>query len=112
MDRPMDRPVMAVRSIRYWDGSWHGWDLDWSAVWTGALTMLVAAAMFSLIAVAVGAQKAVGGGVVHWADVPIVTIAFSVFGAFLPAAAGAYVAAPTSAPPLPHPAILHPPLAR
>lgn len=107
MDRPMDRPLTAVRGTRYWDDTWHGWHLDWSAVWAGALTMLVLAAMFSFIAVAVGAQKAVSGGVVHWADVPIVTIAFSVFGAFLASAAGAYVAGRMSGARLAEPAILH-----
>jgi hypothetical protein len=103
----MDRPVGAVRSVRYWDDAWVAWHLDWTAVWAGALTMLVAAALFSLIAVAVGAQKAVSGGVVHWADVPIVTIAFSVFGAFLASAIGAWVASRMSGARLAEPAILH-----
>lgn len=102
----MDRPI-AVRRTRYWDDSWTGWHLDWGAVWVGALAMLVAAALFSLIAVAVGAQKAVNPGVLKWADVGITTIAFSVFGAFLASAIGAWVAGRMSGARLAEPAILH-----
>jgi hypothetical protein len=105
MDRPMDRP-MAVRRT-YWDTSWTGWHLDRDAVWTGALAMLVAGAMFSLIAVAVGAQKAINPGVLKWADVGFWTIAFSVFGAFLASAIGAWVAGRMSGARLAEPAILH-----
>jgi hypothetical protein len=69
--------------------------------------MLVAAALFSLISLAVGAQKAVDARVLKWADVPLVTIAFSVFGAFLASAIGAWIAARMSGARLAEPAILH-----
>src|SRR5437868_5526354 len=107
MDRPMERPAVAVRRTSYWNDAWTGWHLDWGAVWVGALAMLVAGAAFSLIAVAVGAQKAVNPGVLHWADVGIWTIAFSVFGAFLASAIGAWVAGRMSGARLAEPAILH-----
>ena len=106
MDRPMDRPV-AVRRTTYWNDAWTGWHLDWAAVWVGALAMLVAAALFSFIALAVGAQKAVDARVLHWAEVPVATIAFSVFGAFLASAIGAWVAGRMSGARLAEPAILH-----
>jgi hypothetical protein len=106
MDRQMDRPVVAVRRT-YWNDTWSGWHLDWGAVWVGAFTMLVAAVLFSFIATAVGAQKAVDARVLKWADVPFVTIAFSVFGAFLASAIGAWVAARMSGARLAEPAILH-----
>lgn len=106
MDRPMDRPGTAVPRT-YWEASWTGWHLDWSAVWVGALAMLVAAALFSLIALGVGAQKAVDARVLKWADVPFATIAFSVFGAFLASALGAWVAGRMSGARLAEPAILH-----
>jgi len=106
MDRPMDRPTAAVRRT-YWSDSWTGWHLDWGAVWVGAFTMLVAAVLFSFIATAVGAQKAVDARVLKWSDVGFVTIAFSVFGAFLAAAVGAWVAARMSGARLAEPAILH-----
>jgi len=106
MDRPMDRPAVAVRRA-YWSDSWTGWHLDWGAVWVGAFTMLVAAVLFSFIATAVGAQKAVDARVLKWADVGFVTIVFSVLGAFLASAAGAWVAARMSGARLAEPAILH-----
>src|SRR5437868_2331734 len=102
----MDRPV-TVRRVTSWDASWRVWHLDWSAVWAGALAMLVAAALFSLIALAVGAEKATDARVLKWADVPLVTIAFSVFGAFLASAIGAWVAGRMSGARLAEPAILH-----
>ena len=106
MDRPMDRPVTAGRRT-YWNDTWTGWHLDWGAVWIGAFAMLVAGVLFSLIATAVGAQKAVDARVLKFADVPFVTIAFSVFGAFLASAIGAWVAARMSGARLAEPAILH-----
>lgn len=106
MDRPMDRPTVAVRRS-YWDTNWTGWHLDWNAVWVGALAMLVAGALFSLIALGVGAQKAVDARVLKWADLPFATIAFSVFGAFLASAIGAWVAGRMSGARLAEPAILH-----
>jgi hypothetical protein len=102
----MDRPFAAVRRT-YWEPSWTGWHLDWGAVWVGALAMLVAGALFSLVALGVGAQKAVDARVLKWADVPLVTIAFSVFGAFLASAIGAWVAGRMSGARLAEPAILH-----
>ena len=102
----MDGPVVARRT-RYWDDSWSGWHLDWGAVWIGALAMLVAAVLFSFIATAVGAQKAVDARVLKWAEIPILTIVVSVFGAFLASAIGAWVAARMSGARLAEPAILH-----
>ncbi len=102
----MDRPVV-VRRSRYWDDTWSGWHLDWGAVWVGALTMLIAAVLFSFIATAVGAQKAVDARVLKWAEVPLVTLIFSVFGAFLASAIGAWVAGRMSGARLAEPAILH-----
>jgi len=102
----MDRPVTAARRT-YWDTTWTGWHIDWSAVWVGALAMLVAGALFSFIALGVGAQKAVDARVLKWADIPFATIAFSVFGAFLASAIGAWVAGRMSGARLAEPAILH-----
>ena len=102
----MDRPVVARRT-RYWDDSWSGWHLDWSAVWVGALAMLIAAVLFSFIATAVGAQKAVDARAFKWAELPLATIVFSVFGAFLASAIGAWIAARMSGARLAEPAILH-----
>lgn len=105
MDR-MDRPDVTVRRTTYWDPSWTGWHLDWGAVWVGALAMLVAGVAFALIALAVGAHKAVDDRVLRWADTSVSTIGFSVFGAFLAAAIGAWVAARMSGARWAEPAIL------
>ena len=99
--------ITDLRRTRYWDDSWSGWHLEWGAVWVGALAMLVAAVLFSFFSVAVGAEKAVDARVLRWADLPFVTIAFSVFGAFLASALGAWIAARMSGARLAEPAILH-----
>src|SRR5205823_1182293 len=65
-----------------WDASWTGWHLSWGSVFVGALAGLVAAVLFSLIALAVGAHKAVDDRILKWADVGPATIIFSVLGAF------------------------------
>jgi hypothetical protein len=106
MDRPMDRPAVAGRRA-YWHDTWTGWHLDWGAVWVGALAMLMAAVLFSFFATAIGAQKAVDARVLKWAEVPFVTIAVSVFGAFLASAIGAWVAARMSGARFAEPAVLH-----
>lgn len=104
MDRPM-QPAAVRRT--YWVDSWSGWHLDWGAVWIGALAMLVAAVLFSFIATAVGAQKAIDARVLKWAEVPAVTIIFSVLGAFFASAIGAWLAVKVSGARFAEPAILH-----
>ena len=90
-----------------WDASWTGWHLSWSSVCVGALAGLVAAVLFSLIAVAIGAHKAVDDRILKWADLGPVTIIFSVFGAFLASVIGAWVAVKMSGARRAEPAILH-----
>jgi hypothetical protein len=90
-----------------WDASWTGWHLSWGSVFIGALAGLVAAVLFSLIALAIGAHKAVDDRVLKWADLGPVTIIFSVFGAFLASVIGAWVAVKMSGARRAEPAILH-----
>lgn len=89
-----------------WDREWVGWHISWSAVVAGALAGLVAAVLFSFIATAVGAHKAVDARILKWADVGPTTIIFSVFGAFLASAIGGWVAARISGARRSEPAIL------
>ena len=89
-----------------WDREWVGWHISWSAVVAGALAGLVAAVLFSFIATAVGAHKAVDARILKWADVGPTTIIFSVFGAFLASAIGGWVAARVSGARRAEPAIL------
>ena len=89
-----------------WDREWVGWHISWSAVVAGALAGLIAAVLFSFIATAVGAHKAVDARILKWADVGPTTIIFSVFGAFLASAIGGWVAARVSGARRAEPAIL------
>ncbi len=90
-----------------WDSSWTGWHLDWGAIFLGALASLAAAVVFPLIALAVGAHKAVDDRVLKWADVGPATIIFSVLGAFFATVIGAWVAAKISGARRAQAAILH-----
>ncbi|HEY8825297.1 MAG TPA: hypothetical protein VIP07_10455 [Candidatus Limnocylindria bacterium] len=90
-----------------WDASWTGWHLSWGSVFVGALAGLVAAVLFSLIALAIGAHKAVDDRILKWADLGPVTIIFSVLGAFFASLIGAWVAAKMSGARRAEPAILH-----
>lgn len=96
-----------ARDAYGWDASWTGWHLSWGSVFVGALAGLVAAVLFSLIAVAVGAHKAVDDRVLKWADVGPTTIIFSVLGAFFASVIAAWVAARMSGARRAEPAILH-----
>ena len=90
-----------------WDASWTGWHLSWGSVLVGALAGLVAAVLFSLIALAIGAHKAVDDRILKWADLGPVTIIVSVLGAFFASVIGAWVAAKMSGARRAEPAILH-----
>jgi hypothetical protein len=96
-----------ARDAYGWDASWTGWHLSWSSVVVGALAGLVAAVLFSLIALAVGAHKAVDDRILKWSDLGLATIIFSVIGAFFASVIGAWVAAKMSGARRAEPAILH-----
>jgi hypothetical protein len=96
-----------ARDAYGWDASWTGWHLNWGSVFVGALAGLVAAVLFSLIALAVGAHKAVDDRILKWADLGPATIIFSVLGAFFASVIGAWVAAKMSGARRAEPAILH-----
>jgi len=70
----------------------HPWPLSWSAVWAGTLSAIALALIIGLVAIAVGAHR-VGGSFGTWHQVGLMTLAFSVFGAFLAFAVGGWVAA-------------------
>lgn len=97
----------AARDAYGWDASWTGWHISWGSVFVGALAGLVAAVLFSLIAVAIGAHKAVDDRILKWADFGPVTIVVSVLGAFFASLIGAWVAAKMSGARRAEPAILH-----
>src|SRR2546429_620864 len=76
-----------------WDASWTGWHLSWGSVFAGALAGLVAAVLFPLMALPIGAHKATDDRILKWADLGAATIIFSVLGAFFASVIGAWVAA-------------------
>jgi hypothetical protein len=96
-----------ARDAYGWDASWTGWHLSWGSVFVGALAGLVAAVLFSLIALAIGAHKAVDDRILKWADVGPATIIFSVLGAFFASVIGAWVATKMSGARRAEPGILH-----
>jgi hypothetical protein len=90
-----------------WDPAWTGWHLSGSAVWMGALAGLVAAVLFSLLAIAVGAHKSVDDRVLKFADLAPATIIFGVLGAFLASLIGGWTAGRIAGARRAEPAILH-----
>ncbi|HUG55656.1 MAG TPA: hypothetical protein VMJ92_01155, partial [Candidatus Limnocylindrales bacterium] len=70
------------------------WPVSWDAVWVGALAGLMAAVVFGLVGVGLGAQTAgVEGRLTDWDDVGFWALVFAVFGAFLVGVIGGWVAA-------------------
>jgi hypothetical protein len=67
------------------------WPIHWSAVWVGALVALSVALIIGLAGISVGAHK-VGVRLASSRDLGLGALVFSVFGAFLSFAAGAWVA--------------------
>ncbi len=83
------------------------WPVAWSGIWVGALTTLWLGLLIGLIGIAVGAHRAGAGRIVRWSEFGLGTLVFSVFGAFLSAAGGAWVTGRIAALRRPETAILH-----
>jgi hypothetical protein len=73
------------------DGS-RAWPVAWSAIWVGALAALVAALLFGLIGISVGAHQ-LGQRVTKWSELGLGTLLFSVGGAFFSFVIGGWIAA-------------------
>jgi len=101
-----DRELPVTRGYG-WDPAWTGWHLSGTAVWMGALAGLVAAVLFSLLATAVGAHKAVDDRVLKFSDLGAATIIFGVLGAFFAAVIGGWTAGRISGARRAEPAIHH-----
>jgi len=64
--------------------TWVRWPVDWTAVWVGALSGLAAVLVFGLIGVAIGAHMvSPENHVVDFWKVKMLTLAYSIFSAFL-----------------------------
>lgn len=84
---------------------WTVWPIAWSAIWVGALTALAVGLIIGLAGFATGANEAAGS--VDWKTLRLVTLIFSVGGAFFAYVAGGWVAARIAGRRRSEPAILH-----
>src|SRR5690242_13605170 len=87
---------------------WLSWPVSWSAVWVGTLTAIAVGLIIGLVGIAVGAH--VSDPDHPWVDLKklsILTLIFSVVGAFLAFAAGGWIAGKVAGFRRSEPAMLH-----
>jgi len=84
---------------------WIAWPVAWSAVWVGALTALAVGLIIGLLGYALGAHEV--SRYVDWKKVKLVTVIFSIGGAFFSFVAGGWAAARIAGIRRSEPAILH-----
>jgi hypothetical protein len=84
---------------------WTAWPVAWSAVWVGALTALAVGLIIGLLGFALGANEA--ARYVDWKKLRLISVIFSVGGAFFAFVAGGWAAARIAGIRRSEPAILH-----
>jgi hypothetical protein len=84
---------------------WTAWPVVWSAVWVGALTALAVGLIIGLLGFALGANEA--ARYVDWKKLRLISVIFSVGGAFFAYVAGGWAAARIAGIRRSEPAILH-----
>ncbi|HEY7612135.1 MAG TPA: hypothetical protein VH764_04020 [Gemmatimonadales bacterium] len=84
---------------------WTVWPIAWGAAWVGALTALAVGLIIGLVGFAVGANEV--AEYVDWKKVRLLSLVFSVGGAFFAFVAGGWVAASIAGRRRSEPAILH-----
>jgi hypothetical protein len=84
---------------------WTAWPVAWSAVWVGALTALALGLIIGLLGFALGANEA--ARYVDWKKLRLISVIFSVGGAFFAYVAGGWAAARIAGIRRSEPAILH-----
>lgn len=87
------------------DAEWVSWPVAWSAIWVGALTALAVGLIIGLVGFALGVQET--ARYVDWKKLHLLSVAFSVGGAFFAYVAGAWTAARIAGRTRSEPAILH-----
>jgi hypothetical protein len=85
--------------------AWTVWPIAWGAIWVGALTALAVGLIIGLVGFAVGANEV--AEYVDWKELRLLTLAFSIGGAFFAFVAGGWVAASIAGRRRSEPAILH-----
>ena len=86
--------------------AWRHWPV-WSAVWIGALSALALGLVIGLIGYAIGAHQLTAPRTMTFSNVRLLTILFSVGGAFFAFVVGGWVAARLVGARRAEPAILH-----
>jgi len=84
---------------------WIAWPVAWSAVWVGALTALAVGLIIGLLGYALGANEV--ARYVDWKKIRLVTLVFSIGGAFFAFVAGGWAAGRVAGIRRSEPAILH-----
>lgn len=87
------------------ESAWTVWPIAWSAVWVGALTALAVGLIIGLVGFAVGANEVADS--VNWSDLRLISLVFSIGGAFFAFVAGGWVAARIAGRRRSEPAMLH-----
>jgi len=103
----MERDRSEFSVVRTLEG-WHHWPVYWSAIWVGTLATLSTALVLGLIGIAVGAhQMGPSGNIVRWSDFGLGALFFTVFGSFISAVAGGWIAGRIAGLRRSEPAMLH-----
>lgn len=84
---------------------WTSWPIAWSAIWVGTLTALAVGLIIGLLGFALGAHEA--SRYVDWKQLRLVSLIFSIGGAFFAFVAGGWTAARIAGIRRSEPAILH-----
>jgi hypothetical protein len=84
---------------------WTAWPVAWSAVWVGTLTALAVGLIIGLLGFALGANEV--ADYVDWKKLRLISVVFSIGGAFFAFVAGGWVAARIAGIRRSEPAMLH-----
>jgi hypothetical protein len=87
------------------DSEWIRWPVAWSAIWVGALTALAVGLIIGLVGFALGANEVAHD--LDWKKMRLITLIFSIGGAFFAFVAGGWTAARIAGIRRSEPAILH-----
>jgi len=81
-----------MMDTRYEEAVWRAWPVCWSGIWVGALGALTLGLIIGLVGFAIGAHE-MSTRIVNWKTVRLVSVIFSVAGAFFSYVLGGWAAA-------------------